>query len=106
MTKTKTAQYRLLSLGLLASACLMAPLAKAQSVPTFGGSYNITGFKEPALNGPYTWCFNFVKTGNVLFPNSGTWSVPSYAGGWSGTWYQDGDEVIFHGVAGGTFIFS
>lgn len=84
----------------------MAPAAKAQGVPNFGGSYNISGYFEPGLGGPYTWCFNFVKTGGVLFPNSGTWSVPSYAFGWKGTWYQDGDEIVFHGVADGTYIFS
>jgi hypothetical protein len=102
-----TTKSKLLALGLLAGACLLAPTAKAQSVvPSFGGSYSITGYFEPALTGSYTWCFNFVKTGSVLFANSGTWSVPSYAYGWKGTWYQDGDEIIFHGVADGTYIFS
>jgi hypothetical protein len=96
----------LLSLGFLVCAFLLAPTANAQSVPNFGGSYNITGYFEPALTGSYTWCFNFTKTGGVLFPNSGTWNVPSYTNGWSGTWYQDGDEVILHGVADGTYIFS
>jgi hypothetical protein len=97
---------KLLPLGLLTCLCLMAPAAKAQAVPNFGGSYNISGYFEPGLGGPYTWCFNFVKTGGVLFANSGTWSVPSYAFGWQGTWYQDGDEIIFHGVADNTYIFS
>jgi hypothetical protein len=102
-----TTKSKWLTLGLLAGACLLAPAAKAQSVvPTFGGSYSITGYFEPALSGSYTWCFDFVKTGSVLFANSGTWSVPSYAFGWKGTWYQDGDEIIFHGVADGTYLFS
>jgi hypothetical protein len=92
--------------GLLACMCLMVPMAKAANVPTFAGSYSITGYFEPALTGSYTWCFDFVKTGSVLFPNSGTWSVPSYAFGWKGTWYQDGDEIILHGVADGTYFFS
>jgi len=78
----------------------------APPTPNFGGSFNITGYVEPGLNGPYTWCFDFTKTGGVLFPNSGTWNVPSYSLGWSGTWYQTGDEIILHGVADGTFIFS
>jgi hypothetical protein len=100
------AKGALCSVGLLVCAFLVAPAANAQSVPNFGGSYNITGYFEPALSGSYTWCFNVTKTGTVLFPNSGTWNVPSYAYGWSGTWYQDGDEIIFHGVADGTYFFS
>jgi hypothetical protein len=88
-------KHKRLALGLLASVCLLTPVANAQSVPAFGGSFNITGYKEPALDSPYTWCFDFTKTGEVLFPNSGTWKVPSYAEGWSGTWYQDGDEASF-----------
>ncbi len=77
------------------------------AVPKFGGSYNITGYKEPTLGGPYTWCFDFTNTGTVLgFPDSGTWNVPSYSLGWSGEWYVDGDEVIMHGVADGTYFFS
>jgi hypothetical protein len=102
----RLAKGALLCLGLLACALLFAPAANAQSVPNFGGSYSITGFFEPGLSGSYTWCFNFTKTGGVLFPNSGTWNVPSYAYGWSGTWYQDGDEIIFHGVADSTYLFS
>ena len=98
---------QLLALGLLAGVSLLTPAARAQSAPpALGGSYSITGFFEPALTGSYTWCFNFVKTGTVLFPNSGTWNVPSYPFGWKGTWYQDGDEIVFHGVADGTYLFS
>ncbi len=105
--KIATTKSKLLAVGLLAGACLLAPAAEAQSVvPSLSGSYSITGYFEPALSGSYTWCFDFVKTGTVLFANSGTWSVPSYAYGWKGTWYQDGDEIIFHGVADGAYIFS
>jgi hypothetical protein len=51
--------------------------------------------------------FVFTKTGGVLgYPNSGTWSVPAYADGWSGQWYENGDEIMFYGVADGTYIFS
>jgi hypothetical protein len=88
----------------LVLGCLLTPAANASA--TFSGSWNITGYFEPGLTSPYTWCFDFTKTGGVLFPNSGTWNVPSYSLGWSGTWYQTGDEVILHGVADGTFIFS
>ena len=101
----KMNKRRLLPLALMACVSFITSAAKAQ-VPNFGGSYNISGYFEPGLGGPYTWCFNFTKTGSVLFPNSGTWDVPSYPFGWSGTWYQDGDEIIFHGVADKTYIFS
>jgi hypothetical protein len=77
------------------------------AAPKVSGSYNITGYLEPNLASPYTWCFNFTTTGTVLgFTNSGSWNVPGYSGGWSGQWYVSGDEIIMHGVAAGTFIFS
>jgi hypothetical protein len=104
--KIAMTKYKLLTLGLLASIWVLTPAAEAQDVPQLSGSYSITGFKEPPLNGPYTWCFNFTKTGEVLFPNSGTWTVPSYSEGWNGTWYQVGDEIIFQGVADAMFIFA
>ena len=106
-TSHSSTKSKFLCLGLLlASSCLLTPAARAQSVPAFGGSYKITGFFEPGLSGSYTYCFNFVKTGSVLFPNSGTWTVPSYPYGWKGTWYQNGAEIIFHGVADGAYLFS
>ncbi len=89
----------------LAALCLFGGAVQAQT-PTFGGSWDITGYTEPALTSPYSWCFDFTTTGTVLYPNSGTWNVPSYGYGWSGTWYQVGEEVIFHGVADGIYIFS
>jgi hypothetical protein len=95
-----------LSWGLLACVCSLAPVVQAQSVPKFGGSYSVTGYKEPDLGGSYTYCFNFTTNGSVLFANSGTWTVPSYSFGWNGTWYQNGDEIIFHGVADGKYLFS
>ena len=77
------------------------------AVPKLAGSYNITGYVEPTLGGPYTWCFDFTNTGTVLgFPNSGTWNVPSYSAGWTGEWYVTGDEIIMHGVAANTYYFS
>jgi hypothetical protein len=98
---------KVLCLCLLACVCLLTATASAAEAPAvFGGSFNITGYLEPTLGGSYTYCFAFTKTGTVLFPNSGTWTVPSYSAGWSGTWYQTGDELILHGVADGTFIFS
>lgn len=79
----------------------------APLVPKVTGSYNITGYLEPNLTSAYTWCFNFTTTGTVLgFANSGTWNVPSYTLGWSGEWYVNGDEIIMHGVADGTYLFS
>jgi hypothetical protein len=91
----------------LCIVCLSLPaLAVEPLIPNIGGSYNITGYKEPNLNGAYTYCINFTNTGTVLgFSNSGTWNVPSY-GDWSGEWYRNGDEIIMHGVAAGVYIFS
>jgi len=88
--------------------CVSLPaFAAGPPVPKFNGSYNITGYLEPSLGSPYTWCFDFTNTGAVLgFANSGTWNVPSYSSGWSGEWYVNGDEIIIHGVAAGEFIFS
>ena len=86
--------------------CLIS-VTMLSAVPKFSGSYNIAGYKEPTLGGPYTWCFDFTNTGGVLgFTNSGTWNVPGYTSGWSGEWYVTGDEIIMHGVAAGTYIFS
>ena len=90
-------------LALLASTAGLVVLP-AQAEGNFGGSYNITGYHEPVLNAPFTYCFDFTVTGGVLgFPNSGTFNVPSYAGGWTGDWYRNGDEIIINGVAGGAF---
>jgi len=88
--------------------CVSLPAFAADPpVPLFQGSYNITAYEEPSLGSFYTWCFVFTNTGGVLgYSNSGTWTVPSYSLGWSGTYYVTGDEVIIHGVADGTFIFS
>lgn len=81
--------------------------AAGPPIPKFSGSYNITGYKEPGLNGAYTFCFNFTSTGTVFgYSNSGTWNVPSWSPGWSGEWYVSGDEIILHGVASGSFFFS
>lgn len=91
---------------LLICACLPA-VAAGPPIPKFQGSFNITGYLEPTLGSPYTWCFDFTNTGTVLgFANSGTWNVPSYTSGWFGEWYVDGDELIIHGSAASTFIFS
>jgi len=99
--------------GKIASLCLLLFLASLPSfaagppIPKFTGSFNITGYLEPSLGSPYTYCFDFTNTGTVLgFSNSGTWNVPSYSAGWFGEWYVDGDEIIIHGVADGTFLFS
>jgi hypothetical protein len=94
------------------SLCLLGVLmclfpSAANAGAKFSGSFNVSFYGEPSLGHLSTWCFDFTTTGGVLgFPNSGTWNVPSYDFGWSGEWYQNGDEVIFHGVADGTFIFS
>jgi hypothetical protein len=94
-------------LCLMVCVCLLTAAASAAEAPAvFSGSFNITGYREPTLGGAYTWCFAFTKTGTVLFPNSGTWTVPSYSSGWSGTWYQTGDELVLQGVADGTFLFA
>ena len=85
--------------------CLFPSAANASA--KLAGSFNLTFNGEPSLVYLSTWCFDFTTTGGVLgFPNSGTWNVPSYSFGWSGEWYQNGDEVIFYGVADGTYIFS
>jgi hypothetical protein len=98
---------KFLSHCLVVCVCLLASAASAADAPaTFAGSFNITGYLEPALSSSYTYCFVFTKTGGVLFPNSGTWTVPSWSPGWNGTWYQTGDEIVLHGVASGTYIFS
>jgi hypothetical protein len=108
---TLKAKFALLSfMACAASAPVLAAEPASASagpaIPNLGASYEITGYLEPNLSSPYTWCFDFTTNGSVLFPDSGTWNVPSYSFGWSGTWYRDGDEIIFHGVADGTFIFS
>jgi len=96
--------------GIFACLCIIALLILAGSLlaaPKLNGSFNITGYLEPTLGSPYTWCFDFTNTGTVLgYSNSGTWNVPSYSSGWSGQWYVNGDEVVMHGVAAGTYFFS
>ncbi len=75
--------------------------------PKLTGAFNITGYKEPELNNPYTYCFEFTNDGSVLgYPNSGSWTVPSYAPGWFGQWYANGDELVMNGVANGTYLFT
>jgi len=100
------AKFALLSF--VACAASLPALAAEPAIPNVAASYNITGYHEPNLSAPYTWCFNFTTTaGSVLgFADSGTWTVPSYSFGWSGTWYRNGDELILHGVADGTYLFS
>ncbi|HTS36545.1 MAG TPA: hypothetical protein VMH04_12790 [Candidatus Solibacter sp.] len=94
-------------LCVLLFAVSLSAFAANPPIPKFTGSWNITGYLEPGLTSPYTYCFDFTNTGGVLgFTNSGTWNVPSYSAGWSGEWYVNGDEIIIHGVAAGDFIFS
>jgi hypothetical protein len=98
---------KLVCLGLLLCVCIPAWGENAPPVPNFSGSWNITGYLEPGLPQPgYTYCFDFTTTGKIFYSTSGTWNVPAYSAGWSGTWYQSGDELILHGVADGTYIFS
>jgi hypothetical protein len=98
---------KLIILSLLLFCFALPAFSAGPPIPKFQGSYNITGYLEPSLGSPYTWCFDFTNTGTVLgFSNSGTWNVPSYSGGWFGEWYVDGDEIVIHGVASSTFIFS
>lgn len=100
--KAKLALLSLLAL----TAGLAVPSAQAEGI--FTGSFNITGYLEPGLGSPYTWCFDFTTTSGHVpgYPVSGTWNVPSYSDGWTGDWYQVGDEVLLYGVADGTFFFS
>jgi|SRR5580704_4578965 hypothetical protein len=82
-------------------------LAGTPPFPKLSGAFNITGYKEPELENPFTYCFDFTNTGGVLgYPNSGTWTVPSYAPGWVGEWYANGDELVMTGVADGTYFFT
>ena len=98
---------KLVCLSVLLVCVTLPAFAAGPPIPKLTGSYNITAYLEPSLGSPYTWCFDFTNTGTVLgFSNSGTWNVPSYTAGWNGEWYVNGDEVIIHGVAAGTYIFS
>lgn len=100
-------KIRIACLCILLICATLPAFAAEKPIPRLSGSFNITAYLEPNLSSPYTWCFDFTTTGTVLgFANSGTWNVPSYGGGWSGEWYVDGDELVFHGVAAGEFIFS
>ena len=97
----------LLSAILLFVASLPAFAAGPPPFPKLTGAFNITGYKEPELDGPYTYCFQFTTDGSVMGnPNSGSWTVPSYAPGWSGQWYANGDELVMSGVADGTYLFT
>ncbi|HUA15973.1 MAG TPA: hypothetical protein VMG31_11790 [Verrucomicrobiae bacterium] len=85
----------------------LSSFAGTPPFPKLSGAFNITGYKEPSLQNPFTYCFEFTNTGTVLgFPNSGTWSVPSYAPGWFGEWYANGDELVMSGVANQTYFFT
>jgi hypothetical protein len=98
------AKFALLSI--LASTAGLA-VHSAHADPGLAGSFNITGYDEPALTSSYTWCFDFTKTGGVLgYPLSGTWNVPAYSFGWTGDWYQVGDEIVIEGIADGTYNFT
>jgi hypothetical protein len=89
----------------LACACAGLPLG-AHAEGNFSGSWTITGYREPNLGQPFSWCFDFGAGSVLAFPNSGNWNVPSYGAGWSGDWYRNGDELIMAGAAGGAYWFS
>ena len=92
---------------LLFVASLPAFAAGPPPFPRLNGAFNITGYKEPELEGPYTYCFQFTTDGSVMgYPNSGSWTVPGYVPGWSGQWYANGDELVMSGVADGTCFFT
>jgi hypothetical protein len=96
-------------LALICALFLMSlpAIAGTPPFPRLSGAFNITGYKEPELENPFTYCFDFTYTGEVLgYPNSGTWTVPSYALGWVGEWYANGDELVMTGVANGTYFFT
>ena len=94
-------------LSVMLFAVTLSAFAAGPPFPKFSGAFNITGYKEPALDSPYTYCFEFTNDGSVLgYPNSGSWSVPSYAPGWFGQWYANGDELVMNGVANGTYLFT
>ncbi len=97
----------LLTCALLFGMSLSAFAAGPPPFPKLSGAFNITGYKEPELNGPYKYCFEFTNDGSVLqYPNSGSWTVPSLSSGWFGQWYADGDELVMNGVAEGTYFFT
>lgn len=92
---------------LLVVVSLSAFAAGPPPFPKLSGAFNITGYKEPELQNPYTYCFEFTNDGSVLgYPNSGSWTVPGYALGWVGQWYASGDELVMNGVADGTYFFT
>jgi hypothetical protein len=98
---------KLVLLCVLIGVVTLPSAAGTPPFPKLSGGFNITGYKEPELENPYTWCFDFTVTGNVLgYPNSGTWSVANYAPGWFGEWYANGDELVMNGVADGTYFFT
>jgi hypothetical protein len=85
----------------LLSGCLIATLCTTANseqmlpdIPAVSPYYNITFYAEPNLKAGSTICFTFTKTGGVLgYADSCTFTSSIS----SGTWYQDGDEIVIWG---------
>ena len=94
--------------ALLSMLALTAGLGvSAQAEPALSGAFNVTFYNEPNLSTGSTYCYQFTTTKGVLgYPVSGTWSVPSFSGAWSGDWYQVGDEIILDSIFNSEYVLS
>src|ERR1700735_4422651 len=88
--------------GLLCLVSLLAlPAYAGQAVPdegTVAAVYNCTFYNEPTwVSNGNVFCFTFTTTGGYpdfegAYARSGTFT--SSDGSWTGSWYQNGDEVM------------
>jgi hypothetical protein len=92
-------------LALLSLVASVVSLPAFSTGPNFGGSWNITGEHEPNLNEPFEYCFDFTTDGSVLGADSGTFNVPSWSPGWTGSWYRSGDDIILTSQASSSTFF-
>lgn len=92
----------------LRAALLAAPLLlslTSVSEAAFHGQYTLTFFDNAAHSQAASQCIKFVHTGTVQdFPNSGTWSSPTYSD-WGGNFLIDHGNLRFYGTySSGTAI--
>ena len=92
---------RTMTAGIVLAVCLLFVSSAMAAGPEFAGTWTVTFYPLPNLQtASATQCVVFTKDGSQLsVANSGTWTSPSFSG-WSGGWYQIGNDFQWYGFFG------